>query len=205
MAIKAYEQIALLYLLPALISLLGITLRGNVSFNHFHLDTRQMAGAYLIALSLIISIINFPATMFLRVRAVKDKTLPSLKECYQQGFKIKRQVYVTQIATYFLIFLGFLLLIVPGIIMLRRYVLAPYYAVENPKLSLKQVMAKAKLQTSPYYRSIFSTIVFLIIYQLFVSFIFGGYTISVIVTYLLNYAVMFILPFRYKEISTGKL
>ena len=205
LAIKAYEQIALLYLLPTLVYILGFVLIGKVSFTHFHLNTRQIVGVYLLLLWLVIVIINFPATMYLRVKAVKSNELPSVKECYQQGFKIMRKVYLTQTVTYLLICFGLILLVVPGIIMIKRYVLAPFYAIEHNELNLKGILSKAKTQTSPFMGYIFSTIFFLLFYQLAVSLIFGGNVISSILAVLLNYAVMFFMPLRYKEITTGNL
>ena len=204
LALKSYEQIALMFFLPTLVYILALTFIGSVNVAHLSINGHQMIGVYLIVVWALLSLINFPATMYLRVKVVKGKNVPSLIECYKNGYKNTFNVYLSAIFSYFLILIGLVLLIIPGLYMIKRYILAPYYAADNPKMSFKQAMAKSARQSAPYAQYLYMTFIFIIVFQLITNLVFGGSVIGEIAFYLINYSILYLLPLRYLEISKSK-
>ena len=143
---------------------------------------------------------NMAATLYLRVHASSLKDIPSIKECYVNGYRIKSKLYQTQIVTYSLIIIGLVLLVIPGVIMAKRYIMAPYYAVEHPDLSVKQILNKAREQTRPYASSVLSTAFFVLSFSLIASLLLSNSTIGMVIYYITTYAILYIMPFRYQEL-----
>jgi len=204
-AFQNYEQILFLFFIPALISVLSFNYLGtNVSTSKISFTPHQMIGVYILIISLIISFINFPASMYFRVQTVKYRKNQTIATCYREGLKIFVKVWLVEIVTYVLITLGLIALIVPGVILFRRYWLSPYYAVDNSDLSIKQILQKSASDSKANAYNIYTTGGIVILISLFLSLVLGSSTIGMIFVYLLGYGVLFLPVLRYTAMTAKK-
>ena len=81
MAFKTYEQIALLYLLPTLFYVLGLSYIGRIQDGTIYLSHHLIIGASLLLVWVIMSIANMPATLYLRVHALFNICLTLRSGC----------------------------------------------------------------------------------------------------------------------------
>lgn len=62
---------------------------------------------------------------------------------------------------------GFILLIVPGIIMLRRYFLAPYVMLDGGNMGIREAMEKSAAMTTGYSGSIYRIVGLMLLFAMF--------------------------------------
>ena len=164
---------SVLWLLP-LMSMLGSTLweRSNRSeqdqwaslgglFNFAGLP--RSAVVSMVSFGIILFIIMFVLTLFiqamtyaLQLEAANGKT-PGFDFLWQQAKKYWFRLFGLSLVVGVLMILGFLLLIVPGLIVLRRYFLAPYILIDKD-LSISQAMEESAKLTKPNSRAIWGVI-----------------------------------------------
>ncbi|MGI0134250.1 MAG: YciC family protein [Candidatus Micrarchaeaceae archaeon] len=125
------EPIIVLSLLPALLTQLGSVLVAK------HNDSGYM----LTLTGGIWTLINMPAIVVLQLHVARKKTI-TVNDAYTQGFRDFWQVLGVLLLTSFIIMLGFICLIVPGFMLLRRYALAPYYVVDK-NMDVSQAMQRS--------------------------------------------------------------
>ena len=201
-ALQNYEQILFLFFIPGLISILAFNFIGTgLASSKINFTPHQMIGIYILILSLVISFINFPASMYFRVRTVKYQKSLTIATCYRKGFKIFVKVWLVEIMTYVLITVGLIALIVPGVMLFRRFWLSPYYAVDNPNLSIREILVKSAKESKSHAYNIYATGGLLIIVSLFLSLVLGGSTIGMVLVYLLGYGFMFLPVLRYTAMT----
>jgi hypothetical protein len=206
LALKNYEQIAILFLLPSLFLILGAHyfgdpfIRKNKLVLNFSLSNQQEIGMILMAVWLLISIVNYAPAIYLRLKAVETNTSPSLTECYREGTKLFKRVWLSQIISWVIILAGVILLIVPGIIFFRRYILSPYYAAKYPQLKLAQVFRRSADQSRPFAGYIYATFGIMILIDLVLSDLLGAFTLSQVAYYILSYGILFLPSLRFVEI-----
>ncbi len=204
LAIKIYEEIAILYLIPALILLLAFNYIGNYSYksiNNFSFNGNEIVGLVLALLWLVISAINIGPTIYLRLHASRDENVPKIVDCYKNGLRLSPRILLTFILLYVTVAIGLILLIFPGIILLRKYFLAPYYAADNPDLSLIEVFKISSTQSKSFRNAIYSTLALLILIGLMFD-IFNSNVFTKLITTIIDYLFIFIPALRYNEIST---
>lgn len=208
LAIKAYEQIVVLFFIPFLFSVLGTIYIGRINISQIEsngLNSRQSLGVALMAVWLVISIINFAPAIYFRVEAVKARTLPSLRECYYEGLNQMWRVIASQVIAWFIIITGLFAFIVPGVLFFRRYVMTPFYAIDNPRLKLKDLFIKSSSETRPFMYAVYGAYGVVIIVNLAFQLLFGSFIIGDIIAALLGYSVLFVPVLRYQEISGFKV
>ena len=207
LALKNYEAIAFLFFIPALFQILGGYYLGSLlninSKNHtIHLSTltpREELGLALLIVWLVLSIINFAPSIFLRIHAA-DAKAPSVTTCYREGFKVFWKVLFSELIFLVIVGLGFIALILPGLLLFRRYVFAPYYAAQNPQLSFKEIFKLSSLQSSKFIYDIYGAYLVVLIISLLASAALGGYLIGSVAVALITYSVLFVPALRYLEI-----
>lgn len=200
-----YEQIAILYFIPSLLPLLAYYYLGTTSYStlsklSFH--GHQWVGVFLLILWLLISIINLGPTIYFRLHASKDKNAPSVGECYKEGLILLPRVWATTILAYVSIAIGLVLLVVPGILFFRKYILTPYYAADNPNLPIREVFKLSSFQSKSFSYTIYTTYVSLIIIYLVLELIAGGNVFTEILSIVIGYLFIFIPALRYNEIRS---
>lgn len=152
----------------------------------------------------VISIINFAPSIYFRVEAVKARSLPSLRECYYEGLNQMWRVIISQVVAWVIIIVGILAFIVPGVLFFRRYVMTPFYTIDNPRLKLKDLLIKSSSETRPFMYSVYGAYGVVIIVNLAFQLLLGSFIIGDITAALLSYSVLFVPVLRYQEISGFK-
>lgn len=206
LAIKNYEQIAFLFFLPSLIMILGLFYLGNFTLNiHNVLDpvlsSSQAIGIVLMLLWVIVSIINFPPSIYFRLHASVDNKSPSIATCYREGFNNFFKVWLCELISILLIIIGFFAFLLPGVLIFPRLILAPYYAMDKPKLSIKQILSITSKQASRFTYPIYGTYGIIILLGFVSEIILGTYLISAVLIVIISYIVLFMPALRYLEIT----
>lgn len=209
LAIKNYEPIAFFFLIPTLMQILGSFYIGSTlvfNKNHHLIDftkfnSRSEIGVLLLFGWLVLSIINYPPSIYFRLQAASKDKLPSLIECYKQGFKIFFKVLFVELAFLVAVTLGFLLFILPGVLIFRRYVLAPYYAAQNPNLSFSAIFKLSAEQSAPFMFYIYGTFLVIVAVNILAAIAVGKFVIGSVMVALISFSVLFLPVLRYKEIT----
>ena len=140
---KHYDVCVALLMLPLLIMVLGSVLANDLQ----NISTKTLIGVILLAIGGIWLIANIPATYYLQLKAVHGES-PSVRECYRRSWRfIPRLVGLIALVS-LLTFGGLLLLIFPGIIVIRRYLLSPFYLVDQD-LGIREAMARSAADSKP--------------------------------------------------------
>lgn len=187
------EPIIFIALLPALTLQLGIFLGPKFG------SLGQIV-YFIGALWLLVSV---PALVRLELRAVRHESV-NTAELYRQGLKFLLRIIGVGILTSLLIFFGCLLFIIPGLICMRRYALAPYYVVDK-NMGILAAMKQSAADSKPASGYIWGSIGVLFVVNIFSAL--AGLTFSfmpgvpVIVTSLISLGGIFLLAFRYVEIT----
>ena len=202
LALKNYEQILILFFLPTLIFILATLYFGNtLSVVQKNFTTRQLIGFGLALVWLILSLFNYPASTYFRLRAAQNQTPPSIGDCYREGLKVFWKVLVTEIVFWILVLVGLALLIVPGVIIFRRYCFANFYSVDHPELSLRKIFHQSAETTASFVYHIYGTFGVMILFELVASILFGTSVFGYLLLYLTGYSVLFLPALRYLEIN----
>jgi len=186
------EQVMLIVLLPTLF----------IDFGSILMSTQSSIGWVIIILGLVWSLINVGASYYLQVSAAKDKIV-STADCYRKSWQYIGRIIAFTILFGIIVFVGFLLLIIPGVLLLRRYVLSPFYIVDQ-NMSIRQAMSESAQQTKPVSGYVWGTlgvvVVLLLAITLFSSIFLSIPGATVIISALLSPAYFFILALRYIDI-----
>jgi hypothetical protein len=147
-------------------------------------------------------LLNIGASYYLQLSAAKEKIV-STADCYRKSWLYIGRILAFTILFSVIVLAGFLLLIVPGAIVLRRYILTPYYIVDQ-NLSIRQAMGKSAKQTKPVAGFVWGTmgviVVLLLAITVISSIFFSIPGATVIVSALLSPAYFFILALRFNDI-----
>jgi uncharacterized membrane protein len=103
----------------------------------------------LFVISLLWTVLVYPATVAFMVKASRGEHADVFSSI-RAGWKYFWRVYALAILTAVIVMLGLILFIVPGLIFLRRYFLAPYYLVDRDltiREAMKQSARESKLFT----------------------------------------------------------
>lgn len=156
-----------LYAFPFLFSFLQVTSSDDMSerkINYFasgstpNLSLTTTLGAGVI-LALIFTLVYIFATIMLyalELKAAQGKK-PGLSELWQVAQKFWLRIIGLGIVVALLIVGGLLLLIVPGLIVIRRYFLAPF-AMLDEDLSITEAMRRSAELSKPYSGAVWSVI-----------------------------------------------
>jgi hypothetical protein len=135
----------------------------------------------IIAIALVVP----PSMTILALKSTKDKDA-DLEDTVRSGFKFVWRYLGYNILFSLLLIGGFILFIVPGLIVLRRYLLAGYYLVDKD-LGIREAMDKSAAESKPFSGAIWGLIgVIFLINLLSVFGVFGsivGFVLSIIYTF----------------------
>lgn len=169
-----YEAVLAITLLPTLVT----------AFGSLVLASNHLLGYIITIVGVAWEIVNFAASYYLQLRAVNGKT-PSVTECYGASWPFWLKIVGFEILFGISVVVGFILLIVPGAIILRRYYFTPFYVLQN-KLSIRQAMERSASQTKPvsgYVWGVFGVlIVFAFVASLVSSILYVGSILAALVS-----------------------
>lgn len=117
-------------------------------------EPRDYASALGVAMA--VSLLLYPPLVYTYVRSAKGKTVSALeavRKSYRHFWPLLGLTFLTGV----IIVLGFLLFIVPGVIMLRRYLLSPYYLLDH-NLTIKEAMRRSAEDSKTYSGAVYSVI-----------------------------------------------
>lgn len=190
----------ILLVIPLLLtSLTGETTRleSGASFKEVVDSVVDSITPFMVAGSLL-SLIFFPALMYTELHSAAGKHV-SLRDALK-GYKYLWRLIGVAILTGLIVILGFLALIIPGFVMIRRYVLAPYFLIDK-NMSVTEAMSAAARATKPVSWSIYAIILVLALFSIITGFGPIGLVAGTILQVL--YSVAFAL--RYQEIKGRKI
>ena len=135
------NNFAILMILPFLATLFSIFNTNNSSRGFSGSSTFAGLPTYAVfslsAIGIILGIVIFVAALMieamtnvLKVEGAKGKT-PNLKHLFEVGKKYWLRLFGFYIIYAVMLIVGFILLIVPGLIVLRRYSLVPYIIIDK--------------------------------------------------------------------------
>ena len=90
---------------------------------------------------------------YVYLKVVKEEKL-EIKDAFY-GFKFYKKAVVLYLKMFLIIMVGFLLFIIPGIILLYKYQMAFYLLCENPNLSTKECLKQSSDITAGYKSDLF--------------------------------------------------
>lgn len=106
----------------------------------------------LIALFMVLA----PATVHVQLKSAQ-KTTADFDSAFQQGKKYFWRFWGMSMLIGLIILVGFILLIVPGFFMIKRYLLAPYFLVDKD-LAIKEAMAASAEAGKKYSGSVWGVL-----------------------------------------------
>jgi len=203
---KYIWHVLYLSFLPGLLMLVALVLFGDVASGTESFTTvepRHAFGAGLFIVAIIWSLIAMPAFIYLQLKAVNGE-VPSIVECYQKGIGYLLPLIGMYLVAAFLTLIALLAFIIPGLLLIRGFLLAPYYVVDKkmgPLEALKQSYRDSRSVTVYIWGVIGVTGVFAILGSILGIIPVIGSFLSLAT----GYIYIFSEPLRYVEVIKGKL
>lgn len=195
-----WEIIAYLFLLPALLYTLGTVLLGSPGHAHSiaELTSKQKLGLVSIGLGGLWSFINSAASFYFRsqVGAGHEVTLGA---CYRHSWKCFWRVWGVNILVGLTVLVGLIMLIIPGLIFLRRYYLSVYYVVSED-VGIIAAMRRSAHDSAPVSGAIWGILGVLIVFSVITSICAVLPVGGLVVGQLIGYIVLFLPALRHQEI-----
>lgn len=204
-----FEQVAYLSFLPSFITSLGLALlnrfldRTLVQGQPFVIaGIQEQLGFIVVLIGIVWSLVSFPAFVYLALK-VSDNESPGIGECYRKGLHYFWRIVALNLLVGILTIAGFMLFIIPGIIMVRRYFLANYYLI-GKDLNVKQALlasAKNSKQFAPAIWGVIGVAAFFgVVVALFVGMI---PVLGPLLSILASYPYIFAPVLRYRELTNN--
>jgi hypothetical protein len=141
---KHFVTLLYLSLLPSLLISLGALLIATPGLDIHHLSTRQELGIAAYAAGILWTIINLAPSLYFAINAIHNDDL-ELKETYKKGLPLFFRLLGVSVVFGVMIMIGLLLLIVPAIIVINRYLLAPYVMIKENTSILESFTRSAEI------------------------------------------------------------
>jgi hypothetical protein len=153
---RNFEAVAVIAVLPALLIILG----GSLSEDDAIVSGRLLLGTLIMFAAGALLFLNVSVAYYFQLRVIGGGR-PGIVECYRNGLRYLPRVFGLMILTGLLVTGGMLLLIVPGLILFRRYILAPFFLVDED-LGIREAMQRSAAATKPARRHVWDVIGLLI-------------------------------------------
>lgn len=127
-----------------------------------------LASGIIISLVLAVivgSVISTLLSFFLSMQAPHSKKI-TFGDIWEPYRNLGLRLFMLFLAMTFLILAGLILFVVPGIILLRRYYLAPYVLIDQ-KCSISEALSRSAQLSKPYKGAVWSLIVLSLVISLF--------------------------------------
>ncbi len=158
----------ILLILPSLFFALGTRLVPEID----PLTGWRIFGLASIIIGIVLLTVNAPASLYMQVRVIHGE-MPRVIECYRGILRYMLRLIGLAALLTPLILLGLLFFVLPGLIFIRRYALAPFYLIDHD-LGIRQAMQRSSVDSKPVSKYIWSliavnTIISIITFILFVK------------------------------------
>lgn len=191
-------QALYLYLLPTLLLSVALVLVG-VDPDQTVSDSQRAAGALLMLAAGLWTLLAYPGFLYMQLRAVEGEDIGAM-EAFKKGFPHLMSFIGMSIIGGLLIAAGLLVFIVPGLLLIRGFYLAPYYVVDKnlgPVEALKQSYADSQPVTAWVWGIIGVELVFGLVSGIFSYIPVVGAIIGIAITAI----PLFVGAIRYAEIA----
>jgi uncharacterized membrane protein len=158
--------------------------------------TLEGTTALLVLAGFVIALIVSPALPYVQLQSVQGKEV-SIGEALREGMKRFWRFYGLSILVGLIVIGGFLLLIVPGFFMLRRYLLAQFYLYDR-NVGITEAMRLSAADSKTFSKAIWG-----VIGMLFLIGLIGAYRPLGIVTAILQVLYYCAPAVRYFQIKTA--
>ena len=163
-----FAVIAFIIIIPTMLSTLGQALMGDFMSSLTPkpsgtlpiINGSVIFGGILIGLSIILALINTPATYYVQLQTVYGKR-PGIIECYRQSLRFLPRLYGLSLLLACLI-VSTAVLIFPVFIFIRRYFLASYFLVDGDT-GIRTAMQRSAAATKPYRGYVWATLLLAIV------------------------------------------
>jgi uncharacterized membrane protein len=196
LVMKNGRLFGLLYALPLLLTIADMGSGSSMNEDRVFAPGGSLLG-FGISLTLVILVASVIVQVMILVASLKvaDGKQPGLDEVWNSSKSYILRLVGLGIVVGLLFVGGLILFIVPGLIVLRRYFLAPYYLIDKD-LSITEAMKQSAAESKPVSGSVWSLIgVYILLSMATILPTFGG-IISLILTALYSAAP----ALRYREI-----
>lgn len=158
----------------------------------------------IVAVSLLWLLANTPVLYYFEVQASRGKSQP-IGTIYTRGLPYFWNIMGFSVVYGLMVIVGLICFIVPGLILFRRYALAPYYIVDHG-MSIGEAMRRSSAVTKPVAGYIWGSTGVALSVGLAASvaglaFAFAP-GLGSVVSSCLSLAALFVLPLRYVEVAT---
>lgn len=140
-----------------------------------------------------------PALIYAQLQILRGKSI-TFSEAARQGFSFFWRLVGLYILMGLIVLGGFILLIVPGLIFIRRYCLAPYYLIDQ-NLSIRESLRRSAESTKPVSGFIWGVILVELVVGLAGGIISTMTFVGLILGTILTFFYSFALPMRYMELE----
>lgn len=185
--------------LPGLAAIVGLILAGADAENQMQTASRVLIGIAIFLVGAIASVLTYPGFIIAQIQATHGEH-PTPLEAYKAGLPRVIPFILMSLAQTVLVLIGLLLFIIPGLILIRGFLLAPYYLVDKklgPIEALKTSFAESKPHAGWLWGVLGVMLVFALASTLVGKLPVVGYLLSIIVSYIYIFAP----AIRYKEIA----
>lgn len=135
------------------------------------LSRSRSASLTLGLVSDVIAFLFAPALIITQLKSIRGQTI-DLSQALQEGLRFFWRYLGLIICMGFVIIIGLVLFIVPGLIMLRRYFLAPYYLIDKD-LGIFEAMRMSAADSKPVSGAVWGVIGVSVLFGLLVFFLVG--------------------------------
>jgi hypothetical protein len=184
---------------PALLVSVGVVLLGDLSETEPTLNTAETAGTLILISAVIWSLLVFPGFTYLQTQAARGRQL-GVWESFKKGLPHLGSLIGAGLLSVFIVAVGLILLIIPGLIAIRGLFLVPYYIVDQD-MGPVEAIKKSFKESEPVSAWIWGTIGVVFAFG-FMGTVLGyipilGYFLSILV----SYPYIFAPALRYAEIE----
>lgn len=184
-----FDQVLFINLLPALV----------VSLGGLVLAKDKGLGIVIEAIGLLWILISTPVSYYLQIRATKGQP-PTALDCYRRGLPYFWRIIGFEIWYSVLLLVGLVLLIVPGLVVLNRYFLTPFYIVDQ-NLGLGPAMSASRADAEHAAGYIWGTVGVLVAFAILASIVSYIALIGVILSAFVALMYLFGPVLRYREVA----
>lgn len=138
--------VAFVVLLPSLLMQLGTSLIAG--FRVF--DNWTLLGLFMQFCAGLLILANIAAPYVMQLRIVHDRR-PGIWEVYRDSIRFIPRIAGFSLLFGFLLIGGLLLFVIPGLIVLRRYFLTPYFLIDKD-IGIREAMQQSAITTKPIRR-----------------------------------------------------
>lgn len=198
---EQYVSFMYLILLPGLIYLLGTLLIGKLAISQQDpsFTSRQLLGIGLLLFAAVWNLINIGPIALYQLRSV-DGHNDRLRDLYRKGLRYSALFIPLYALIVLLVFGGLILVIIPGLIAIRRYILAPMYMIDQ-KLGVWQALKTSANNSKQHKDAIWALLGLQLVVAFTATLVQSLGSAWILVGTLLGYSTTFVVALRYRELQ----